>query len=163
WPYCYDDRAASPEYPQRASYCTQRTRSPVALPAHASPISIVFYQGAMFPPRFRGRAFVSYHGYRATGHRVVSIPFDDAGAPAGRPPPRPRWRPPNPPRPPRPRGAPPPPAPPSSSFFSRAPFPPRRFRAPASVTSPGSRPRGPRVVTTPSDAGGAPAGPAEDF
>ena len=85
WPYCYDDARASPEYPARDAYCRRATRRPVLLPAHAAPISILFYEGTLFPARYRGRAVVTYHGYRANGHRVVTIPFGADGAPSGEP------------------------------------------------------------------------------
>jgi glucose/arabinose dehydrogenase len=85
WPYCYDHAVASPEYPSRATYCRTHTRASVDLPPHAAPMTIAFYDGPMFPAEFRGRAFVTLHGYRDTGHRVVSIPFDDDGAPSGPP------------------------------------------------------------------------------
>jgi hypothetical protein len=46
-------------------------------------MSVHFYRGAMFPARYRDRAFVTLHGYRAAGHRLVTIPFGADGAPAG--------------------------------------------------------------------------------
>jgi glucose/arabinose dehydrogenase len=85
WPYCYDDNVVSPEYRADPARC-RATRAPaIDLPAHSAPISMAFYDGAMFPAAYRGAAFVTYHGYRAEGHRVVVIPFSAEGAPSGTP------------------------------------------------------------------------------
>lgn len=85
WPYCYDDNAVSPEYRADPSKCLATRPPAIDLPAHSAPISVLFYDGAMFPAQYRGAAFVTYHGYRAEGHRVVTIPFSAAGAPSGAP------------------------------------------------------------------------------
>ncbi len=55
------------------------------LPPHASAIGILFYTGAMFPQEYRSRALIALHGYRAMGHRVVSVPFTPDGDVAGPP------------------------------------------------------------------------------
>ena len=83
WPYCYDLALAAPEYHDRARFCRESTRVPVLLPPHSAPISIAFYDGTMFPASFRGRAFITLHGYRDQGHRLVTIPFDTSGQPSG--------------------------------------------------------------------------------
>ncbi len=84
WPWCYDDGVTSPEYARGGGRDCRDERNPaMLLPAHASPISIMFYTGEMFPAEWRGRAFVTYHGYRANGHRVVTIPFEEDGRPTG--------------------------------------------------------------------------------
>lgn len=84
WPYCYDDNLVSPEYARSTRQACAREAPPAQLlPAHAAPISVLFYTGAMFPGPWRGRAFVTYHGYRATGHRVVTVPFGADGRPSG--------------------------------------------------------------------------------
>jgi glucose/arabinose dehydrogenase len=85
WPYCYDANALAPEYRAHPARCRAQTPPALALPPHAAPLAITFYDGGMFPAAYRGRALVAYHGYRAEGHRVVSIPFGADGAPSGPP------------------------------------------------------------------------------
>ena len=60
----------------------------LALPAHQSPLDLVFYEGKQFPAKYRGGAFIVYHGGAGApaeqGHRgydVVFLPFDRAGKP----------------------------------------------------------------------------------
>lgn len=79
WPYCYDRNEVSPEYRNHPGGCRGQREPAMNLHAHAAPISILFYHGALFPPEYRHRAFITYHGYRATGHRVVSVTFRDDG------------------------------------------------------------------------------------
>ena len=54
--------------------------------AHSAPLGIVFYNGTMFPPEYRGSAFVALHGSwnrsQRTGYKVIRVPFRD-GKPAG--------------------------------------------------------------------------------
>lgn len=87
WPYCHDANVLAPEYAASASsHCGARTHAPaILLPPHAAPISMMFYDGAMFPPAWRGRALITYHGYRAAGHRIVSLAFGPDGRPTGDP------------------------------------------------------------------------------
>ena len=50
--------------------------APVALlPAHSAPLDMLFYDGAMFP-ELLGKLLISFHGYRETGHRIVSLDLD---------------------------------------------------------------------------------------
>ncbi len=72
WPYCYDNQLNSPEFKK---YACRLTRKPlVLLPAHSAPLGMTYWNG---------RLVVSYHGYRDTGHRVVSFPVDASGRPSG--------------------------------------------------------------------------------
>jgi glucose/arabinose dehydrogenase len=54
--------------------------------AHSAPIGITFYTGSMFPPQYRGAAFVGLHGSwnrtLRTGYKIISVPFKN-GRPAG--------------------------------------------------------------------------------
>jgi glucose/arabinose dehydrogenase len=55
--------------------------SPVALlPPHVAPLSMTWYQGAMFP-RLKGKLLMSWHGYRSTGGRLVAFDVDAKGVP----------------------------------------------------------------------------------
>ncbi|HEY9227920.1 MAG TPA: hypothetical protein VIP11_14785 [Gemmatimonadaceae bacterium] len=70
WPYCYYDylkeqRVLAPEYggdKNTVGRCERLIQPLVAYPAHWAPMSMVFYTGTMFPPRYRTGAFVAFHG-----------------------------------------------------------------------------------------------------
>jgi mono/diheme cytochrome c family protein len=61
----------------------------VAFPAHWAPIAVAFYTGTQFPDKYRGGAFVAFHGSwnrapRAqAGYQVAFVPFDGKGMPLG--------------------------------------------------------------------------------
>jgi glucose/arabinose dehydrogenase/cytochrome c553 len=61
----------------------------VAFPAHWAPLQIAFYTGTQFPEKYRGGAFVSFHGSwnRAPrpqgGYQIAFVPFDAQGMPTG--------------------------------------------------------------------------------
>lgn len=96
WPYCYHDAAAghlmlAPEYGgdgKTAGRCQGKKEPLVAFPGHWGPDGLTFYTGTQFPARYRGGAFIAFHGSwnRAplpqAGYRVVFVPFKD-GAPSG--------------------------------------------------------------------------------
>jgi glucose/arabinose dehydrogenase len=91
WPYCYYDylkgaRVLAPEYggnKQTVGRCDRLIQPLVAFPAHWSPMSILFYTGAMFPPAYRSGAFVAFHGSadRAPlpqeGYHIVYVQFSN--------------------------------------------------------------------------------------
>jgi glucose/arabinose dehydrogenase len=90
WPYCYYDylkgtRVLAPEYggnKQTSGRCDRLIQPLVAFPAHWSPMSMLFYTGAMFPPAYRSGAFIAFHGsaHRAPlpeeGYHVVFLQFN---------------------------------------------------------------------------------------
>ncbi|HYW04808.1 MAG TPA: PQQ-dependent sugar dehydrogenase [Gammaproteobacteria bacterium] len=96
WPYCYYDgglgrRVLAPEYGgdgERAGRCRQFASPAMAFPAHWAPDDLLFYRGTSLGPRYRGGAFIAFHGSwnRAPlpqqGYKVVFVPFRDGG-PAG--------------------------------------------------------------------------------
>jgi glucose/arabinose dehydrogenase len=96
WPYCFYNprkqrKLANPEYGgdgEKAGGCGRRAQPSIGFAAHWAPNGLVFYTGAMFPPEYRGGAFLAFHGSwnRAPapqeGFRVVFIPFRD-GKPTG--------------------------------------------------------------------------------
>jgi mono/diheme cytochrome c family protein len=61
----------------------------VAFPAHWAPLQMTFYRGTQFPEKYRGGAFVTFHGSwnRAPrpqgGYQVAFVPFDAHGMPTG--------------------------------------------------------------------------------
>lgn len=93
WPYTYlapdklDPRRMNrglSESPALAS----TTRTPdVLFEAHSAPLGLTFYDGDSFPERYRMGAFVAFHGSwnrsRATGYKVVFVPFNADGTPEG--------------------------------------------------------------------------------
>lgn len=97
WPFTYYDfrkkaRMVAPEYggdnQKRAE--AGKYRDPlVAFPAHWAPLQMAFYSGDQFPARYRGGAFVAFHGSwnRAPkpqkGYNVAFVPFDAKGQPSG--------------------------------------------------------------------------------
>lgn len=97
WPYCYYDNrykklVLAPEYGgdggHKIDRCAQKEAPLIAFPGHWAPMSLVFYEGNKFPARYRGGAFIAFHGSwnRApdpqAGYRVVFIPFAK-GNPSG--------------------------------------------------------------------------------
>jgi glucose/arabinose dehydrogenase len=72
WPYCYDNQVNSPEFKKYA--CKSSTTPVTLLPAHCAPLGMTYWNNQLV---------VSYHGYRDTGHRVVSFPIDANGKPNG--------------------------------------------------------------------------------
>jgi len=93
WPYCYYDvdlhhLVLAPEYGGRGTEvgrCAQKKGPVVAFPGHWAPESLVFYTGTQFPARYRGGAFVAFHGSwnRAplpqAGFRVAFVPAAAGG------------------------------------------------------------------------------------
>jgi glucose/arabinose dehydrogenase len=98
WPYCYHDglvgrKVLAPEYGgdgAKPGRCADAAAPAVAFPAHWAPMDIAFYDADAFPSRYRGGAFVAFHGSwnRAPlpqeGYRISFVPFAD-GRPAGEP------------------------------------------------------------------------------
>jgi glucose/arabinose dehydrogenase len=91
WPYCYFDqlqgrRVLAPEYGgdgRRTTRCEDRKLPALGFPGHWGPMAIAFYAGNQFPQKYRGGAFIAFHGSwnRAPlpqqGYRVVFVPFAD--------------------------------------------------------------------------------------
>lgn len=96
WPYCYYDqflkkKVLAPEYGgdgKEAGECGKYLQPIAVFPGHWAPESVSFYSGKLFPARYRGGAFIAFHGSwnRAplpqAGYKVVFVPFKD-GLPSG--------------------------------------------------------------------------------
>jgi glucose/arabinose dehydrogenase len=96
WPYCYYDReqeklVLAPEYGgdgKQVGECAQKLGPAAAYPGHLAPNALVFYSGSQFPEKYRGGAFIAFHGSwnRApepqAGYNVVFQPFS-GGKPTG--------------------------------------------------------------------------------
>jgi glucose/arabinose dehydrogenase len=74
--------------PQRPDLVAKAIVPDYALGNHTASLGLVFYDRTLFPPRYRGGAFVGQHGSwnrkPRTGYKVVFVPFVD-GKPAGVP------------------------------------------------------------------------------
>jgi glucose/arabinose dehydrogenase len=90
WPYCYHDPdkgfVLAPEYGGDGTIiggCDEVEESLVAYPAHWAPLGMTFYRGKQFPRRYRGGAFIAFHGSRFApdamgelpGYNVIFQPF----------------------------------------------------------------------------------------
>jgi glucose/arabinose dehydrogenase len=89
WPYCFYDpelkrKVLSPEYGgdgQKQDRCVEKTTPLIGFPGHWAPNGLLFYQGNQFPARYRGGAFIAFHGSwnRAPlpqgGYNVTFVPF----------------------------------------------------------------------------------------
>jgi glucose/arabinose dehydrogenase len=97
WPYTYWDplkkaRMVAPEFGGDNQKRAEPDKYPapiIAFPAHWAPLQMTFYWGNQFPEKYRGGAFVAFHGSwnRAPkpqkGYNVAFIPFDAKGEPLG--------------------------------------------------------------------------------
>jgi len=70
WPFCYHDRARdkellAPEYggdKNAQGRCTNVTAPIGSFPGHWGPNDLMFYTGTQFPEKYRGGAFIAFHG-----------------------------------------------------------------------------------------------------
>jgi len=97
WPFTYYDptrkaRMVAPEFGGDKEKRAEPGKYPdplVAFPAHWAPLQMAFYTGDQFPARYRGGAFIAFHGSwnRAPrpqkGYNVAFVPFDGKGMPRG--------------------------------------------------------------------------------
>ncbi len=87
WPYCYDMAGTNPVWASAhvmdcgsAAY----TKPVRLLPPHGAPLSMLYYDGAMFP-QLRGKLLIALHGYRPAGSRIAAFTVDRGGIPVGTP------------------------------------------------------------------------------
>jgi glucose/arabinose dehydrogenase len=98
WPYCYYDgdqkkRVLAPEYGgdggTAVGRCADKKAPAATFPAHWAPNAVVFYTGTQYPERYRGGAFVAFHGsWNRTpgpqgGYNVVFQPMAGGSASGG--------------------------------------------------------------------------------
>jgi len=91
WPYCYYDqiqnlRLLNPEYGgdgKTTGSCSQTPKPLVAFPGHWGPNDLLFYTATAFPEKYRGGAFIAFHGSwnRAPlpqgGYLIAFVPMKD--------------------------------------------------------------------------------------
>lgn len=79
WPYFYLGNHPDPRRSERPDLGAATVVPSLLIQAHSAPLGVIFYTGKMFPPQYRGGAFVALHGSvnRAprTGYSVVFVPF----------------------------------------------------------------------------------------
>jgi glucose/arabinose dehydrogenase len=100
WPYCYHDavfekkKVLAPEYGGNGVLtsggqgidCSTKNHPLATFGAHWAPNGMTFYTGSQFPARYRGGAFVAFHGGfdRAPlpneGYQVAFVPFANGAA-----------------------------------------------------------------------------------
>jgi glucose/arabinose dehydrogenase len=94
WPYCYYDGVRrqlvlAPEYGgdgRKVGICARMLDPIAAFPAHWAPNDVVLYYGRQFPQRYRGGAFLAFHGswnrapFPQQGYDVVFQPLDHGKA-----------------------------------------------------------------------------------
>jgi glucose/arabinose dehydrogenase len=96
WPYCYHDFlqnkfVLAPEYGgdgKKTERCERFTQPTAAFPAHWAPVDLMFYSGSQFPRRYRGGAFIAFHGSwnrapEQAGYNVTFQPIS-AAKPSGK-------------------------------------------------------------------------------
>jgi len=89
WPYCYYDwqknrKLLNPEYGgdgDSIGRCARVKRPLMGFPGHWAPNAVTFYHGDQFPVRYKGGAFIAFHGswnrapFPQQGYKVVFVPF----------------------------------------------------------------------------------------
>lgn len=90
WPYCYYDqfqekKLLAPEYGGDkiiTGRCESKTDPILGFPGHVAPNDLLFYEGEMFPEKYRKGAFIAFHGswnrspLEQEGYYVVFVPFE---------------------------------------------------------------------------------------
>jgi glucose/arabinose dehydrogenase len=92
WPYTYfspdklDPRQTSGGQSLNPELAAQTKAPDVLFQAHSAALGLQFYDGEMFPERYRNGAFVAFRGSwnrsEGTGYKIVFVPFEN-GRPTG--------------------------------------------------------------------------------
>ena len=87
WPWFYIGDHPDPHHAgERPDLAGAVLVPDVLIQPHSAPLGIAFYDGAMFPPEYRGDAFVALHGSwnrrQRTGYKVIRLRLRD-GRPTG--------------------------------------------------------------------------------
>jgi glucose/arabinose dehydrogenase len=97
WPFCFYDYTQNklllnPEYGgdgKTVGRCSDFKTPIAAFPAHWAPVDVMFYTGTQFPVKYRGGAFIAFHGSWnrspavQDGYNVTFQPFAN-GKPSGK-------------------------------------------------------------------------------
>lgn len=87
WPYAYIGHNVDPRRRgERPDLVAKSIVPSLLIESHSAPLGVAFYEGSMFPPQYRGAAFVALHGswnrHERTGYKVIAVPLRN-GQPAG--------------------------------------------------------------------------------
>jgi len=87
WPFAYTGSHEDPRHKGEQPDLVAKAITPdVLIQPHSAALGLVFYQGRMFPPEYRGDALVALHGSwnrsKRTGYKIIRIHFKD-GKPVG--------------------------------------------------------------------------------
>ncbi|MEO6188092.1 MAG: c-type cytochrome [Ginsengibacter sp.] len=96
WPYYYYDQVQgkkllNPEYGgdgKKEGKGSEYLQPLIGFPGHFAPNDLLFYSGTQFPDRYKGGAFIAFHGstssspYPQSGYFIAFVPFKD-GLPSG--------------------------------------------------------------------------------
>jgi len=87
WPYSYyGQHVDTRPRPPRPDLVARAIKPDYALGPHTASLGLAFYDGTLFPARYRGGAIVGQHGSwnrrPASGYKVIFVPFA-AGKPNG--------------------------------------------------------------------------------
>ncbi|MCB0686916.1 MAG: PQQ-dependent sugar dehydrogenase, partial [Saprospiraceae bacterium] len=91
WPYCFYNqiekkKLLNPEYGgdgKTVGRCEDAKLPLIGFPGHWGPNDIIFYQGNMFPEKYKHGAFIAFHGswnrlgHDQAGFKVVFVPMKD--------------------------------------------------------------------------------------
>jgi glucose/arabinose dehydrogenase len=81
FPYCHGGDVPDPEFTGRP--CADFTPPAARLGAHVAALGMRFYDGAQFPPEYRGRIFIAEHGswnrVIPVGYRITTVRRVDGG------------------------------------------------------------------------------------
>jgi glucose/arabinose dehydrogenase len=79
WPFCIG--AGQPDPLLKSKRDCGATEKPVlTYAAHSTPLGFLFYDGALFPPEYRGDAFIAFHGswnrFPPSGYKIARVRFE---------------------------------------------------------------------------------------
>ncbi|MGH6817061.1 MAG: PQQ-dependent sugar dehydrogenase [Hyphomicrobiaceae bacterium] len=80
WPYCLGNNELAQDYKGKGIVCSRYERPEVLVPAHAAPLGMTYYTGALFP-ELKGKLLIAFHGYRRNGHRLAAYDTTKEGRP----------------------------------------------------------------------------------
>lgn len=79
WPYAYMGFEDPRRKGERPDLVKKTLTGNVLIQAHSAILGLAFYQGSMFPPEYRGDAFVALHGSwnrtQRTGYKIIRVRF----------------------------------------------------------------------------------------
>ena len=87
WPWYYLGAHPDPRHAGERPDLADKIMTPdVLIQAHSAPLGVTFYDGAQFPPEYKGDAFVALHGSwnraKFVGYKIIRLRFKD-GKPTG--------------------------------------------------------------------------------